>query len=140
MLDRAGGGAGERRLSTRRRSDLALFVSLPVGVLLLDAAGTILLSNPMAQELLGRPADRLQGRSLFDATGVPVGADGRLLPETERPFARALQGDAPVRDVVLGVVRPDGARVWLLVTAHPLPDDAGAVAQVLLSFMDITDR
>jgi PAS domain S-box-containing protein len=117
-----------------------LFEALPVGVLLLDAAGTILLGNPAAQEVLGRPAARLQGRSLLDPAFTPVGADGTPLPEAERPFERAVQSGAPVRDVVLGVCHPDGARVWLLETAHPLRDGAGAVAQVILTFMDITAR
>jgi PAS domain S-box-containing protein len=46
----------------------------------------------------------------------------------------------PLRDVVLGVARPDGERVWLLMTAHPLHNAGGAVAQVIVSVMDITDR
>jgi len=119
-----------------------LFDALPVGVLVLDAAGTILLSNPAAQALFGRPAAQLQGRPLrHPALGfAPVGADGTALPVAERPFERAVQSRAPVRDVVLGESGPDGERVWLLVTAHPLRDAAGDVEQVILTFMDITAR
>jgi PAS domain S-box-containing protein len=46
----------------------------------------------------------------------------------------------PLRDVVVGVGRPDGARVWLLETAHPRRDAAGHVTQVILTFVDITAR
>jgi len=134
-------GTEERRQAARRRGDLALLDALPVGVMVLDAAGTILLSNPMAQEVFGHAAP-LQGRSLFDPALAlaPVGPDGTLLPEAERPFERAVRSGAPVRDVVMGLRRPDGARIWLLETAHPLADDAGTVTQVILSFLDITDR
>ncbi len=132
-------GIEERRRSARRRSDLELLDALPVGVLLLDAAGTILLGNPMAQQVFGSPAP-LHGRSLFDPAFAPVGPDGRPLPEAEWPFERAVRNGVPVRDVVLGLRRPDGARVWLLETAHPLHNDAGTVTQVILTFMDITDR
>jgi PAS domain S-box-containing protein len=113
-----------------------------VGVLVLDAAGTILRSNPMAREVLGHPAAALQGRSLRDPglAFAPVGADGLPLPEAEGPFERAVRSAAPVRDVVLGVSGPDGTRVWLSVTANALRDDAGAVAQVLLTLTDITAR
>jgi PAS domain S-box-containing protein len=118
----------------------ALFDALPAGVLLLDPAGSILLSNPAAQQLLGRPAAQLQGRSLFEAIFAPVREDGTPFPAEERPLARAVHSGTPVRDAVVGVSRPDGARVWLLVTAHPLHDAAGRVAQIIYSFMDITTR
>jgi PAS domain S-box-containing protein len=132
----------ERRRAARRRRDLEVYDALPVGVLVLDADGTILRSNPTAHELFCRPAAQLRGRSLSDPALAlaPVGTDGRPLPEAERPFGRALRSGAPVHDVVLGVARPDGERVWLLETAHPLRNAAGAIEQVILTFMDVTAR
>jgi diguanylate cyclase (GGDEF)-like protein/PAS domain S-box-containing protein len=43
----------------------ALLESLPLGVLLLDRGGRIVLSNPAAIALLGLPADALIGRAFF---------------------------------------------------------------------------
>src|SRR5689334_22453591 len=90
--------------------DRSLFDVLPVGVLVLDPAGTILRSNAVAQEVLGRPAAQLQGRALRDPAlaFAPVGADGTPLPAAERPFERAVRSGDPVHDVLLGVRRPDG--------------------------------
>jgi PAS domain S-box-containing protein len=128
------------RIEERRHSDAELFEAMPVGVLLLDAAGTILQSNVKAQEVLGYPADQLQGRSFLDPAFAPVREDGTPFPMAERPLVWALRTGSPLHDVVVGVRRPDGARVWLLETAHPRLDPAGAVEQVLMTFMDITAR
>jgi PAS domain S-box-containing protein len=130
----------EEALRTSEERYRALFDALPAGVLLLDPAGTILLSNPVAQQVLGRSAAQLQARSLFEPIFAPVREDGTRFPAEERPLARAMHSGTPVRYAVLGVNRPDGARVWLLVTAHPLRDAAGRVAQIIYSFMDITAR
>jgi PAS domain S-box-containing protein len=117
-----------------------LFAAMPVGVLLLDRAGTILLSNLVAQQMLGRTAAHLQGLSLFDDSLGVVREDGTPFPVAERPLRRALQSGEATHDVVLGMSRPGGERVWLLETAHLLRDAAGAVRQVILAFMDITAR
>jgi PAS domain S-box-containing protein len=130
--------AGLRASEERYRG---LFEALPVGVLVLDPAGTIRLSNRAAQDVLG-PPERVHGRSLRDPAVVPVplAADGTPLPEAERPFTRAVAGGVPVWDVVVGIGGPGGQRHWLLETAYPLRDAAGAVSEVLLTFMGITAR
>jgi PAS domain S-box-containing protein len=130
--------AGLRASEERYRG---LFEALPVGVLVLDPAGTIWLSNRAAQDVLGRP-ERVHGRSLLDAAVVPVplAADGTPLPEAERPFTRAVESGVPVWDVVVGIRGPDGQRHWLLETAYPLRDAAGAVSEVILTFMGVTAR
>jgi PAS domain S-box-containing protein len=117
-----------------------LFETVPVGVVTVDLEGTILFSNPAAQQILGRPAAQLHGGSLSDPAFAPLRADGTPFPADERPFVRAVRSGAPVRDVVMGVSRPDGASVWLLGTSHPTRDAGGRVAQVTLTFMDIKAR
>jgi PAS domain S-box-containing protein len=130
----------ERRHAARPRSDPELLDALPMGVLVLDAAGTILRVNPVAQEVLGHPTDQLRGRSFLDSLFAAVDEDGTPIPPGQRPLVRALSSGAPLRDVVVGMRRPDGERVWLLEAVCPRRDEAGAVEQVIVTFMDITAR
>src|SRR5579885_247743 len=117
-----------------------LFDTMRAGVLLLDPEGTILLSNPAAQEVLGRPAAQLHGRPFLDPAFGPVREDGTPLPASERSLERVVQDGKTMQNVVVGVTRPNGKRVWLLATAHPLRDSTGRVTQIIYSFMDITWR
>src|SRR5205823_4702950 len=94
-----------------------LFESMPVGVILLDRAATIVLANPAGRTLLGHlaaSASPLEELSFFDPVFAAMREDGTPLPPTERPAARALAAGEPVRDVVFGVPRPDGGHTWLL--------------------------
>jgi PAS domain S-box-containing protein len=125
MVDRQGSGERRRRRVARQRGARALFDALPAGVLLLDREGIILCSNPTAQDLLGRPAAQLHGRSCFDRAFIPVAPDGRPLPADQRPLVQALRSGVPLGDAVVSVSRPDGTRVWLLERAHLRRDAAG---------------
>ena len=69
--------------------------------------------------------------------------DGSELPREEHPAAIALRTGRPVRDVTLGVHRPDGSVVWLLVSAEPLGesdnrDEGPTVGGVVTTFTDVT--
>jgi len=72
-------------------------------------------------------------------TGVTA-ADGAPMRVQDRPHLRAVEDRQAMRKVVLGITRPDGGRRWLQVDAVPLFGQDGAVASVILSFIDITDR
>lgn len=52
----------------------------------------------------------------------------------------ALRTGEPVRDVVMGVYRPDEELVWISINAEPLRNDQGRVVMVVCSFSDITHR
>src|SRR5205085_8957 len=80
---------------------------------------------------------------LHDAQGrvggaIGVATDGRPRPRAECTAGRALATGEPVRDVALGLPRSDGGHTWLLASAYPLRDGAGAVPGALATFTDIT--
>ena len=133
----------EEALRTSEERFRLLFESMSVGVVLLDHAATIVLANPAARALLGHrdaSAHPLEGLSFFDSVSAAVREDGTPLTRAEGPPARALATGEPVRDVAFGVPRPDGGHTWLLASAYPLRDGAGAVTGALATFTDITQR
>jgi two-component system phosphate regulon sensor histidine kinase PhoR len=121
----------ERRLAEvhgEERRLRAVLTGMLEGVLLIDAQGTVLLSNQRAEALLGLPAAQHLGRPLIELTR---NAD---LQELVRSVIRDASLEHPAaREIVL-----DGARQHVLqVTAAPI--GAGEPGAFVLVFHDITD-
>jgi PAS domain S-box-containing protein len=66
-------------------------------------------------------------------------ADGTPYPEDGLPFARVLRERTAVTSDDMAIHRADGARVFVRAFARPLLDPRGNVAQVVVTFSDITE-
>lgn len=118
-----------------------LVLDMQVGVLLQGPQAEILLSNPLALELLGLTEEQLLGKTSFDPEWNVIHEDGSPFPGPTHPVPQAIETRLPVRDVVMGVYRPGtGDRVWLLVYAQPQLNADGTIRQVVCTFIDITKR
>ena len=111
---------------------------LQVGVLVQGARSEVLYANPAALELLDVRSDEILGRTSIDGGGLTIHEDGSSFPGTDHPGPRALATGRPVRNVVMGFLRPRTRdRVWLLVNADPRPV-GGGVMHVVLTLTDIS--
>lgn len=118
-----------------------LIWDMQVGVLLQDPQAEIILCNPKALELLGLSEDQLLGKTSFDPHWNVIHEDGSPFPGAAHPVPQAIATCRSVRDVVMGVYhQAKGDRVWLHVNAEPQLNDDGAVAQVVCTFIDISER
>ena len=112
---------------------------MSVGVLLQGPQAQMWLSNPAALELLGLTEDQLMGKTSFDPYWNVIHEDGSPYPGPTHPVPKAIEEGRPVRNVVMGVYRPEKKdRVWLLVDAIPETDEKGKVLQVVCTFINIT--
>jgi PAS domain S-box-containing protein len=118
----------------------SLVASLHEGVVLQDASGRIVASNPAAERLLGMTVDQLMGKTSLDPRWRTVHEDGSDFPGPEHPASIALATREPVLGVVMGIHKPTGELSWVLVDAVPLQTDASPSGGVVVSFSDITDR
>jgi PAS domain S-box-containing protein len=119
----------------------SLIHKVQTAIVLHDGQGRILDSNPLAQELLGLSADQLLGKTLIDPEWHFLREDGSVLPVTEYPASLVLSSRQPLRYYVTGINRPDrDAVMWVLVNGEPEYADDGEIAQVIVSFVDITER
>jgi len=100
-------------------------------------------SNSMAHELLGLTEDQMLGKTGIDPAWHFYREDGTVMPPEEYPVAKVVATRQALRDYVLGVHRPGkeaGSDVWVLVNGDPVLDQEGELAQVIVTFVDITDR
>ncbi|MFZ4726395.1 MAG: PAS domain-containing sensor histidine kinase [Paludibacter sp.] len=118
-----------------------LIWDMHVGVLIQGHDSEILLSNPMALELLGVSESQLLGKTSFDPDWNVIHEDGSPFPGSTHPVPQAIATKHSVRGVVMGVFHPlNGERVWLLVDAIPQLNPNGTVQQVVCTFIDISKR
>ena len=118
-----------------------LVEGVQAGVVVHDAQTRILFCNPAARKLLGYSDQDLVGTSNSDPKWSFVRADGSPMPVAEYPANRVLATRQPLREVVGGIHTntPDVTK-WVLINADPVFDAQGQISQVIVAFMDITER
>jgi PAS domain S-box-containing protein len=114
--------------------------SMSEAVVVADARGNLLLSNPAAGRILGfRPTDTTVEEVRQRLTFHLPGTDGPC-PPRELPLARALRGEVLDQIEVLIHHDPAGEGTWLSVNGRPLKDDKGVTRGGVLVCRDITTR
>ena len=116
----------------------ALFAALPVGVVMIDPSGQIVEANKISEEILGISADEHKMRELQSQDWKIVRSDGTLMPVEEYPASRALSGEGEIRNVEMGVHRPQGDLIWINTSAAPI--DRAVGGGVAVAFEDITEH
>ncbi|MBX9580306.1 MAG: sigma 54-interacting transcriptional regulator [Gemmataceae bacterium] len=112
-----------------------LFEEAPVAYLAVDADGCLRRVNRAVIELLGRPAEALDGTCLIDyASPTPAGR-----PRMEAVLAEYLAG-RPVVGQEVEFARPDGSPVWLALWVRPFPGPDGRPVGGRVVGTDITAR
>ncbi|MBE2214600.1 MAG: CHASE domain-containing protein [Opitutaceae bacterium] len=121
----------QARLST-------IFGAVREGLMLLDAGGRVLECNAAACRLLGATREQLEGELSAPEAWRAVRVDGRVYPADEFPVSVTRRTAAPVRDVVMGLPRPDGSLVWVSIDTAVIHDPAGGVQAVVVSLNDVS--
>lgn len=131
----------EQSLRASEERFRTLVSALAEGVVLHDASGRIVTCNAAAERILGLTREQLLGRSSSDPNWGAVREDGSPFPSREHPAMLTLASGEPQNDVVMGVLRPDDARVWIAINSRPLfYPEAQRPYAVVVSFSDITAR
>jgi PAS domain S-box-containing protein len=118
-----------------------LFQSIQAGVVVHRADSRIVMCNVKAQELLGLTEDQMLGNETADPIWRFLREDGTPMPRDEYPVSQVLNTGQPLRNFVIGIVLPcENDVVWAMVNADPTFDAAGNIDEVIVSFMDITER
>jgi PAS domain S-box-containing protein len=113
--------------------------ALGEGIIMFDKRAKIIACNRSAEDIMGMSGDVMEAlrHSIFC-----IHEDGRPFPVEEHPTSITLATGRSLKNVIMGIHRPDGALVWISVNTEPiyytgqgnLPDAAVA------SFVDITQK
>jgi PAS domain S-box-containing protein len=134
-------GQAEADLRASEERHRNLFDHLDAGIVVHAPDTSIVQSNVKASVLLGLAPDQMRGRVAIDPGWRFVRDDGSPMPVSEYPVNQVVASGTPVVGQVVGVDHPAGARrTWVLVNAYPEFDDARALRQVVVTFIDITGR
>ena len=118
-----------------------LLDKIPAAVVVHGANTEIKLANPKAQELLGLSEDQVFGRKAIDPEWHFRSADDARLPIDLYPVNQVLFRRKILKNYILGIRNPNKDDViWVLVNADPIFGDDGDIQQVIITFVDITER
>ncbi|MBD1873076.1 EAL domain-containing protein [Nodosilinea sp. FACHB-131] len=114
---------------------------LHAGVIVYAADASIVMCNQMAAQLLGLPPEAMEGQPRDYSPCPVVDETGVVLTPEQYPVTQVIVSQSPLQNYVLGICRPQTSDcTWVLVNAFPTFDDAQRLTQVVVTFIDISDR
>lgn len=101
----------------------------------------VIISNTMAQELLGLTEEQMLGKSVIDPYWHFFREDGSIMPVEEYPVNKVYTSGQALRNYIVGIHRPNKKMdVWVLANADPVFGKEGEIIEVTVTFIDITLR
>ena len=128
-----------RELETERARLQAIIASAPEAIVVADANGHILLTNPAADRLYAHPEGCVPDApscALFQFCQ----ADGTACVPGDQPLLRSAREGETHRNVEMVLAWPDGRHRDLLVNTAPITDQQGRGSGAVGLFQDITQR
>lgn len=127
----------------RSEADYRLLVDyLQAGVVVHTPDTTITMCNRMGAKLLGMATDEAIGQAALHATWPLINEAGQLLSVEQYPVNQVLATGQPMPTQMLGIRHSEapGDCAWVLVNAFPTFDENHQLTQVVVTFIDISDR
>jgi PAS domain S-box-containing protein len=131
----------ERLLNEDRAYLRHVYQAIASAIIIIDSRGIQIEANRAAAEIIRLPVEKIIGRDFRAWCVHMIREDGTPLPEEEFPVTRVLRTGKTVHNSLLGLLRPDHSRRWILVNAAPLGKPGeDRVQEVVTTFIDVTER
>lgn len=119
----------------------ALIRDFPEGIVVQVPSGQIIEANQAAADILGLTMNQLLGKDSMDPGWRAIQEDGAHYPGQDHPAMVAMRTGEVQRKKIMGVMKPNGLRRWILIQAIPLKDEATQeVIQTVTTFQDVTEQ
>jgi PAS domain S-box-containing protein len=103
-----------------KQANYSMVATVEEGMVLQLADGTIQAGNTACDRILGLTAEQVIGHTSVDHPLQWIHEDGSPFSRESHPAMVALQTGKPCLNVVMGLYKPNGQLVWLLVNSQPL--------------------
>jgi PAS domain S-box-containing protein len=114
--------------------------ALAEGIVIQTAEGDITLCNPAAERILGLTKEQMLGKTSIDPSWRSIHEDGSLFPGDTHPSMVTLRTGQALRNVIMGVHKPDGTLTWISINSEPIFENSTKKpTAVVASFVDITE-
>lgn len=134
ILSKVRAEVGEKRYS-------GLLQNLESGIVLHAPDTSILMTNSRATELLGLSDKQMKGKEAIDPAWKFIDESNLPLAIEEYPVNRIITRKGPIQNQIAGIYRPNTDDiVWVSVNGCPMFDSTGAISEIVISFIDITER
>lgn len=117
----------------------ALLSNLSEGIVACDANGVLTLFNRATQEFHGLPQESILSEEWATHYDLYLPDGKTLMPKTEIPLFRALNGET-VRDVEMAIVPKQGVARILLASGNAIVNSQGKKLGAVVVMRDITER
>ena len=102
---------------------------------------SIIMSNTKASELLGLSVEQMLGKNVIDPQWRFFNEDNSVMLVENYPLNQIITTKKSIKNSTLGVFRPlTNDTVWLLVNGFPAIDNKNEITEIIISFIDITER
>ncbi|MHB8068788.1 MAG: PAS domain S-box protein [Desulfobaccales bacterium] len=128
-----------RELGTERARLQAIIASAPEAIVVADADGRLVMTNPAADQLYAKPLENgadLESCALFQLCQT----DGTVCVPGNQPLIRSAKAGETHRNLEMALAWPNGLRRDLLVNTAPIIDRHGGRSGAVGLFQDITRR
>jgi len=131
----------QKALQESEKKNYYLIQNLHAGVVVHASDSRIIVANDQASQLLGLSISQLKGKNAIDPEWFFIHENGTKMSFVEYPVSQVIATRSPVRNLILGINRPlHNDLVWVLVNAFPEFDQQNELLQVVVTFVNITDR
>ncbi|WP_277556199.1 hybrid sensor histidine kinase/response regulator [Halobaculum limi] len=132
------GFQAERELRLEKQLSERIVQSLPIGLVVHDQDGDVLLRNDRANEILSTTEIELRADTYESSSWELYEEDGELVSYERLPFTRAAAGEE-LRDVSYTVHTDDGRVKPIIVSGTRLCNDDGDTEAVIIPFETVTE-
>lgn len=129
----------KRQLRASEQRYKSVISAMSEGLVMQMQSGEIVTCNSAAEEILGLTEDQMRGRTSIDPRWRSIHEDGSDFPGEDHPAMVTLRTGKPIKDVVMGVKKPNGKLTWININTAPIFDKKQKAANaVVATFSDIT--
>lgn len=118
----------------------SILETVPNGVTVVDATGSITYANAAAERVLGLRRQDIVGRTYADSAWRITGVRDEQVDPSELPYNRVMSTGLPVYGAEHSIRHPDGSFVVVSINAAPLHDQAEKVVGMVAAISDISER